>query len=130
MEQITEEQVIKRLSNSELIWAWKWEDELRTEMRFYDEHPIDDVIRKDKNFKSNRECRIYTCSLIDALTFFSHEDVVYSIEKRMIMDGFDSSLYDIEVDKKAFEEFVKTHITLNKKLQIIGFESFCLKRIT
>ena len=48
----------------------------------------------------------------------------------MIMDGFDPSLYDVEVDKKAFEEFVKAHITLNKKLQIIGFENFYLKRIT
>ena len=82
MEQITEEQAIERLSNNELIWAWKWEDELRTEMRFYIEHPTEDVIRKDKTFKRNREYRIYTCSLIDAFTFFSHEDVVYSIEKK------------------------------------------------
>lgn len=128
MEQITEEQAIKRLSNNELVWAWKWEDELRTEMKFCDEFPTNDVIQKERRLQ--KECVIYECALIDVLTFFSREDVVYSIEKRMIMDGFDPSLCDIEVDKKAFEEFVKTHITLNKKLQIIGFENFYLKRIT
>ena len=117
--QITKEQAFDRLLKNKPVWAWKRSDELSSMMRFYCDVPPDDVIKKESK---SQDCEIYECILADASTFFSCDDVLHSMETSMMLHGFEYSCIEIKLDKKAFEEYVKQHITLNGQKRVIAFE--------